>query len=117
MMDSKTLYVMIVIAAVGALSWLIRALPFLLFGRQGEPPKTIAYVGRVLSPAAIAMLVVYCYFAYFKARPFSAASGWNLPEAAAGLLVIWLHLWKRNALLSIIAGVILYMFLVQKIFS
>ncbi|MBO4647424.1 MAG: AzlD domain-containing protein [Lentisphaeria bacterium] len=110
-------YLFRLVLITGAVTFLLRAFPFLAFGRGNKPPEIIRYLGDVVSPAAIAMLVVYCYFAYFKARPFSAASGWNLPEVAAGLLVIWLHLWKRNALLSIIAGVILYMFLVQKIFS
>ena len=114
---NMTWYLFWMVLVTGTVTFLLRAFPFLAFGRGNKPPEIIRYLGDVVSPAAIAMLVVYCYFAYFKARPFSAASGWNLPEAAAGLLVIWLHLWKRNALLSIIAGVILYMFLVQKIFS
>ena len=114
---NMTWYLFWMVLITGAVTFLLRAFPFLAFGRGNKPPEIIRYLGDVVSPAAIAMLVVYCYFAYFKARPFSAASGWNLPEVAAGLLVVALHLWKRNALLSIIAGVILYMFLVQKIFS
>ena len=90
--------------------------PFLLFGHANGTPGVIRYIGKVLSPAAIAMLVVYCFCVYFKARPFSAAYGWNLPEIAAGLLVVGLHLWKRNPLLSIIPGVVFYMILVQKFF-
>ena len=39
-----------------------------------------------------------------------------LPEIAAGLLVVGLHWWKRNSLLSIVSGVVLYMVLIQKIF-
>ncbi len=113
---NMTWYLFQLVLITGAVTFLLRAFPFLAFGRGNKPPEIIRYLGDVVSPAAIAMLVVYCYFAYFKARPFSAATGWNLPEIAAGLLVIGLHLWKRNALLSIIAGVILYMFLVQKVF-
>ena len=111
-MDSKTLYVMIVIVAVGALSWLIRALPFLLFGRQGEPPKTIAYVGRVLSPAAIAMLAVYCYAGYVNARPPLEHLA-MLAEFAAGVVTVALQWRWRNPPLSIAAGTILYMVLVR----
>ena len=55
MMDGKTMHIAALIVSVGVLSWLIRALPFLLFGRGCEPPKVVSYVGRVLSPAAIAM--------------------------------------------------------------
>ena len=76
----KAGYLVLVCAGVGVLSWCLRALPFLLFGRKGEPPRIVAYVGRVLSPAAIAMLVVYCYagYAHDHARAFMA------PEAVAG---------------------------------
>ena len=111
-MDSKTLYVMIVIVAVGALSWLIRALPFLLFGRQGEPPKTIAYVGRVLSPAAIAMLVVYCYAGYVRDRPPMEHLG-MLAELVAGVVTVALHWRWRCPPLSIAVGTILYMVLIR----
>ena len=115
-MNGMTLYLFQLVLVTGAVTLLLRAFPFIAFGRGNRPPELIRYIGEVVSPAAIAMLVVYCYLAYFKARPFSAAYGWNLPEIAAGALVIGLHLWKRNPLLSIIAGVILYMFLVQKVF-
>ena len=115
-MNGMTLYLFQLVLVTGAVTLLLRAFPFIAFGRGNRPPELIRYIGEVVSPAAIAMLVVYCYWAYFKARPFSATYGWNLPEIAAGVLVIALHLWKRNALLSIIAGVILYMFLVQKVF-
>ena len=111
-MDSKTLYVMIVIVAVGALSWLIRALPFLLFGRQGEPPKTIAYVGRVLSPAAIAMLVVYCYAGYVRDRPPMEHLG-MLAELVAGAVTVILHWRWRCPPLSIAVGTVLYMVLIR----
>ena len=113
---NMTGYLFWMVLITGTVTFLLRAFPFLAFGRTKEPPEIIRYLGDVVSPAAIAMLVVYCYFAHFKARPFSAAVGWNVPEIAAGLLVVALHLWKRNALLSIVSGVILYMFLVQKVF-
>ena len=115
-MNGMTLYLFQLVLVTAAVTLLLRAFPFIAFGRGNRPPELIRYIGEVVSPAAIAMLVVYCYWAYFKTRPFSATYGWNLPEIAAGALVIGLHLWKRNPLLSIIAGVILYMFLVQKVF-
>ena len=110
-MDGRIAYTVCVIVAVGVLSWLIRALPFLLFGRGGEPPKVVSYIGRVLSPAAMAMLVVYCFVGYLKDRPF-ADSMWNLAEIASGALTVALQ-WKwRSPLLSIAAGTALYMLLV-----
>ena len=45
---------------------------------------------------------------------FSADHG--LPEFLAVLLTALLHIWRRNVLLSIAAGTLCYMFLVQIVF-
>ena len=108
-MNDKLLYIIIVVASVGVLSFLLRALPFLLFGTRTEPPAMVRYIGRVLSPAAIAMLVVYCF-----ASVVPSLRG-NLAQAAAAIITIALQLWKRNPLLSIITGTAIYMTLVQTI--
>ena len=111
-MEGKTLYIVAVILSVGVLSWFIRALPFLLFGRGGEPPKVVSYIGRVLSPAAIAMLVVYCFAGYVRDRP-PADNLWGLAELSAGVLTIVLQ-WKwRCPPFSIAAGTVLYMLMVN----
>lgn len=101
-----------VILAVGALSLLIRALPFMLFGRGGNPPKAVSYIGRVLSPAAIAMLAAYCYAGYICARPPLEHLG-MLAEVAAGALTVFLQWRWRCPPLSIAAGTILYMALIR----
>ena len=49
------------VAVMAIVTFLTRALPFLLFGRGGEPPQVVLYLGRFLPPAVIAMLIVYCY--------------------------------------------------------
>ena len=99
------------VAVMAAATFLTRALPFLLFGRGGEPPKVVLYLGRFLPPAVIAMLIVYCY----RETEFSQLSGW-LPGLIAGLAVVALHVWKKNNMLSIVGGTILYMVLVQAVF-
>ena len=48
------------IAVMAGVTFLTRALPFLLFDRGEHPPRVILYLGRVLPPAIIAMLIVYC---------------------------------------------------------
>ena len=112
MPDGKTMYLIVLVSSVGALSWLIRAFPFLLFGRGGEPPKVVSYVGRVLSPAAIAMLSVYCFAGYF-CEGQSAGNIRGVAEIASGLLTVALQ-WKwKCPPLSIAAGTALYMFLVR----
>ena len=99
------------IAVMAAITFLTRALPFLLFGRRGNPPRAVLYLGRYLPPAVIAMLIVYC----FRSVNFQAAGNWA-PAFLAGAAVAVLHIWKRNNLLSIVGGTILYMVLVQAVF-
>lgn len=111
-MESKVPYLVALIVSVGILSWLIRAVPFLLFGRGGEPPKLVAFIGRVLSPAAIAMLSVYCFAGYVCERPL-AENCWFLAETVSGALTVLLQWKRRNPPLSIAAGTILYMLLLH----
>jgi len=99
------------IAVVVVVTVLLRALPFLIFSGDRKTPDLIVYLGEVLPYAIMAMLVVYC----LKGISFGEASHW-LPEVISGTLVVLLHLWKRNTLLSVGGGTICYMLLVQMIF-
>ena len=60
------------IAVMAIISFLTRALPFLLFDRGESPPKLVLYLGRVSPPAIIAMLIVYC----LKGVSFATPAGW-----------------------------------------
>lgn len=106
-----TMQIAALVAVMAVVTFLTRALPFLLFGRGGEPPKVVLYLGRFLPPAVIAMLIVYCY----RSTSFATVSGW-VPGLIAGLAVVILHIWKKNNMLSIVGGTILYMILVQAVF-
>ena len=106
-----TMQIAALVAAMAVVTFLTRALPFLLFGRGGEPPKVVLYLGRFLPPAVIAMLIVYCY----RNTSFPDPGGWA-PGLIAGLAVVLLHVWKKNNMLSIVGGTILYMILVQMVF-
>ena len=97
----------ILVMAIGTA--LLRFLPFLVF-RKSTPPY-IAYLGKVLPPALIGMLVVYC----MKDLNFSAAP-YGLPELIAALCVVGLQLWKRSSIVSILGGTAIYMVLVQVVF-
>ena len=105
-------YTAALIAVMTAVTFLTRALPFLLFDRGDHPPKIVLYLGRVLPPAVIAMLIVYC----LKGVTFTALEGWA-PPLAAGLAAVFLHLWKGNDLISIFGATVLYMILVQGVFG
>lgn len=87
-----------------------RFLPFILFPESKTPPKIVSYLGTVLPYAVIGLLVVYC----LKDAVFAEYHA--LPELIAIAAVILIHKWKKNTLLSIGAGTVLYMILVQKIF-
>ena len=114
-MSSQTVYIIILAAVTFAVTVGLRAFPFLLFGSGKKCPPVITYIGKVLSPAAIAMLVIYCYCSAYKGKDFTE-SGAGIPELTASAVTVLLHLWKRNPLLSIIGGTAVYMVLTQKFF-
>ena len=96
---------------MAVVTFLTRALPFLLFDRGGEPPKVVLYLGRVLPPAIMAMLIVYCLK---SVTPFAGSRG--IPEAVALLVTVGLHKWKHETLLSVAGGTLCYVLLVQLVF-
>ena len=99
----------LLVGVMAAVTILLRFLPFLIF--QKKVPRYISYLGHVLPPAIIGMLVIYCLKdTRITAAPFGAA------ELLASLLVVLLQAWKRNSLLSILAGTAAYMLLVQLVF-
>ena len=99
------------IAIAAVVTAALRFLPFLIFGENRKTPAIISYLGQVLPFAIMGMLVVYC----LKDVSF-AASPFGIPEAIGCAAVAGLHIWKRNTLLSIGAGTVCYMLLVQLVF-
>ena len=97
------------IAVMALTTAALRFLPFLVFTKR--TPPYVVYLGKVLPAALIGMLVVYCLK---DVRVASAPHG--LPELIAGAGVVLLQTWKRNSLLSILAGTLLYMVLIQAVF-
>lgn len=105
------LHSLAVIAVMAGVTFLTRLLPFLLFDRGERPPQLVLYLGKVLPPAVIAMLIVYC----MRTMQFTTPAGW-IPMAAAGLAAVLFHLWKENDLISIFGATAIHMFLVQVVF-
>ena len=89
----------LIILAVALTTFATRVTPFLVFPKGKEIPETIQYLGKVLTPAVIGMLVVYC----LKSTLVREAPH-GVPELIAVATVAALHVWKRNNLLSIGAG-------------
>lgn len=101
----------ITIALCGLATMLTRFLPFILFPAGKQTPRYVQYLGRVLPGAIFGMLVVYCL------RNVSILTGTHgIPELIAIVVVVALHLWKKQMLLSIAGGTVVYMLLVQFVF-
>ena len=106
---TNTGHAAILVGIMSAVTILLRFLPFIVFRKH--TPSFVLYLGRVLPPAMIGLLVIYCLK---DVTP--AAYPHGLPELIAAAIVVVLQAWKRNSLLSILAGTVAYMVLVQAVF-
>ena len=109
MSSGEILYALAVVLAASVVTFLLRALPFIAFSRRKEAPPLIRYLGGVISPAAIAMLAVFCIRAHLQ----TSAGSWGGAEFFACAAVVGLQFFARNPLLSIIAGTCVYMVLIR----
>lgn len=98
-----------IIAAMAGVTALTRYAPFLFFAHGNEPAKWIKYLGRVLPPALMSVLIIYC----LKDVSFTATGTHGIPELLCIGIAMGLHYWKGNVLLSIGVSTVLYMVLVQ----
>lgn len=97
-----------IIAVVALCTFLTRVLPFVVFRKHQQLPPYLKYLGDILPLSVIAILVVYC----LKGVSLSSVSG-IIPSLVAVFVVVCMHVWKRNNLLSIGAGTLVYMLLIQ----
>ena len=99
----------VLVAVMAVVTILLRFLPFMAFRK--ETPPYLVYLGKVLPPAIIGMLVIYCLKdVSFLSAPF------GIPELVGAASGVALQVWKRNSLISILAGTLIYMVLVQGVF-
>ncbi len=99
---------LLIVAVIAIVTMLTRFLPFFVFGEKRETPSIITYLGEVLPYAIMGMLVVFC----LKEVSFTEYA-FGLPEIVSCCVVVLLHVWKRNTLLSIGVGTLCYMIIVQ----
>lgn len=109
---NPTLYAIIMVAICAIITFATRLAPFVLFGRSNRPPELVRYLGKMLPPAVMAILIVYC----LKSVDFTSVAQ-LAPQLISIAVVVLLHIWKRNNLLSIGSGTVCYMVLVQNFFS
>lgn len=101
-------FAVIIITAV--ITWFLRALPFIIFGKRALP-DIVLYLGKFLPPAIMTILVFYCLKNIeITSKPF------GIPEIISSLLVVILQAIKKSMYLSIIAGTLCYMILIRVIY-
>lgn len=110
-MQLTPLQVVITVFAVALGAMATRFVPFFLFPEGKQPPAVVTYLGRVLPPVMMGLLVVYCLK---NVHILTGSHG--LPELISIAFIVLVHLWRKNVLLSIGCGTALYMFLVQAVF-
>jgi branched-subunit amino acid transport protein AzlD len=108
-MTDKHFWASVAVMSIGTA--LLRFLPFIIFNGKHKTPAIIEKLGRTLPYAVMGMLVVYC----LKEVSFISVGGF-LPQLIGCLIVAVLYIWKKNTLLSIVAGTLSYMALVQFVF-
>ena len=101
-------HAMLIILVMGAVTLTTRILPVLIFSRDEKVPEYILYLGKVVPYTAMGMLIVYC----LKDTTVLEAPH-ALPELIAMGIVIGTYLWKRNSIISVVTGTVIYMLLVQ----
>lgn len=103
-----SLYVVLAIFISALITFLLRALPFLLFSGDRRMPDWLSRLGAVLPSAIMAVLIVYC----LKGVK-SDIIGTGIPSAIAVLVVALSFKWKHNTSLSILSGTAVYMLLLR----
>lgn len=100
-----------IILVVAITTFFTRALPFLIFKNTTTLPEKIVYLGKVLPMGIMLCLIVYCLCnTIFTTYPY------GIPEVISVGVVALLHIWKRNNMISIVCGTVLYMILIQVVF-
>ena len=105
-------YIWAAVIVMFLVTYSIRGFVFAAFGGSKKPPKVILYLGSVISPAVICMLVVYCFR---NTKLFAYPHG--MPEIIACAVCVAVHLWQRNPLFSIIISTAVYMTMLQWVFA
>lgn len=107
----NSLQIIITITVIALATMFTRFLPFLVFNNTDKLPKFVRYLAEVLPFAVIGILVVY------SLRNIKLFNDNTLfPTLISLSVIVLLHLWKRQVLLSILLGTLCYMFLLQVVF-
>jgi len=107
---NNTLYTAAAIGVIALMTWVTRGLPYLLFSVK-KPPRWVRELGATLPSAIMVILVAYCLRnTQWATAPYGAA------EILSVLLVAGVQAWRKNTLLSVLAGTVCYMVLIRTVF-
>ncbi len=98
----------ILIVVMAVVTVLLRFLPFLIFRGNKKTPEFISYLGKVLPFSIMGMLVVFC----LKSVDFKGGTH-GLPEIISILVIVLVHWWRKNTILSILLGTVCYVVIVN----
>lgn len=91
-------YLLAAVAVSAAVTWGLRALPFTALTPL-RASRTVQYLSTRMPAGVMVILLGYC----LRSLPLTSLAGLVTPLLALAVTV-GLHLWRRNALLSILDG-------------
>ncbi|MFJ3774233.1 branched-chain amino acid transporter permease [Streptomyces sp. NPDC090075] len=105
-----TRYLLLAVGVSAAVTWALRALPFTVLASL-RASRTVQYLGARMPAGVMVILFVYCL------RDLPLTQSRALAPLAALAVTVGLHLWRRNALLSIIGGTVVSVALASTVFA
>ncbi|MGW8378470.1 AzlD domain-containing protein [Streptomyces sp. ODS28] len=107
----STGYLLAAVGVAAAVTWGLRALPFAALAPLRESP-VVHFLSTHMPAGVMVVLVVYSlHGAEFTKPPYGA------PLGIALLVTVGLHLWRKNAVLSIMAGTAVNVLLASTVFA
>ncbi|WP_432161423.1 branched-chain amino acid transporter permease [Streptomyces sp. NRRL F-5630] len=105
-----TRYLLLAVAVSAAVTWALRALPFTVLASL-RASSTVRYLGARMPAGVMVILFVYCLRDLPLTEPRVTA------PVAALAVTVGLHLWRRNALLSVLGGTVVSVTLASTLFA
>lgn len=103
-------YAIAAVLVSAAVTWALRALPFAALAPL-RASSTVQYLSTRMPAGVMVILVVYCL------RDVPMPHPQALAPLVALTVTVGLHLWRRNALLSILAGTAVHVALASTVFA
>ncbi|MFH8573723.1 branched-chain amino acid transporter permease [Streptomyces sp. NPDC017993] len=105
-----TRYAIAAVLVAAAVTWALRALPFAALTSL-RASSTVQYLSTRMPAGVMVILLAYC----LRDLPLTHAR--SLAPLAALAVTVGLHMWRRNALLSILGGTTAHVILASTIFA